>query len=368
MRRRPERHVHDLPEPAVRRVIRRKLLRWYDRNKRELPWRRRAGDGYAQWVAEVMLQQTQVETVIPYYERFMARFPDVKSLAAATEDDLLRYWQGLGYYRRAANLHEAAKRIAADGGVLPDSVESLLALPGIGRYTAGAIASMGFDRRAAAVDGNVARVLARLFHITDEIGRSATMRRMWALAECLLPAKRCGDFNQALMDLGATVCVPGEPRCDRCPLRSQCRAFSGGVAAKLPKSARRPAVREVHHVVAVIRCRDAYLMTKRPPGGLWGGLWEFPNRIRDASGMKSRSVSGLLSDLGLKHVARLQLKMTIPHRLTHRLMYFDVFAVEVTSRGKLRSTGVVYQWVPRTAIGQKPMSVASHKALEAVGV
>jgi A/G-specific adenine glycosylase len=354
--------VADLPEPAVRQAIRQKILRWYDRHKRELPWRGRAGDGYAQWVAEIMLQQTQVETVIPYYERFMARFPDVKSLAAATGDDLLRYWQGLGYYRRAANLHEAAKRIAADGGVVPDSVESLLELPGIGRYTAGAIASMAFDRRAAAVDGNVARVLARLFHITDEIGRPATMRRMWALAECLLPVKRCGDFNQALMDLGATVCVPGEPRCERCPLRSHCRACAAADAADLPSSARRPAVPEAHYVVAVIRRRERYLMMKRPPRGLWAGLWEFPNRPHPPTRPSVHAIRRLLKELACdRGIAQFAGRHS--HRLTHRLVNFDVYLVECSSRTRAIAGGTNVRWTRLEHPNAVPISTAARRIL-----
>ena len=362
-RNRPEPH---LPESAVRQAIRRKLLRWYERHKRDLPWRRRAGDGYAQWVAEVMLQQTQVDTVIPYYERFMSRFPEVQSLAAASDDDLLRHWQGLGYYRRAANLHKAARQVAANGGAVPDAVESLLELPGVGRYTAGAVASIAFDRRAAAVDANVARVLARLFQITDEIARPATMRRLWEAAECLLPAKGCGDFNQALMDLGAAVCVPGGPRCERCPLRVHCRARAAGDAAALPRIARRAPVPEVHHVVAVIQHRDALVMVKRPNEGLWSGLWEFPNRPRKQIDSAPHAVGQLLSNLGLKTRPSVRYRATISHRLTHRLMHFDVFSVEVGSRLALRSACVKYRWVVCKAIRRTPMSVASRRILDAV--
>ena len=347
----------------MRQAVRRKLLRWYDRHKRDLPWRQRAGDGYAQWVAEVMLQQTQVDTVIPYYERFMDRFPNVKSLAAAPDDDLLRLWQGLGYYRRAANLHEAARRIAADGGLVPDSVESLLRLPGIGRYTAGAIASIAFDRRAAAVDGNVARVLARLFHITEEIGQPATMQRVWALAECLLPAKRCGDFNQAVMDLGAAVCVPGEPCCDRCPVRSKCRGYAAGDAAALPRTARRPRVREVRHVVAVIRCKDTYLMVKRPAGGLWAGLWEFPNRPLEHTRSSHVAARRMLAELRLETAGELRFRSSISHRLTHRLMQYDVFSIEVARRHHRGHADAAYRWVRRGRLARPPMSVASRRIL-----
>ncbi len=358
-------HHADLPAPAVRQAIRRKLLAWYDRNKRDLPWRRRTGDPYASWVSEIMLQQTQVETVIPYFERFMKRFPTVKALANATDDDLLAHWQGLGYYRRAMHLHKAAKQVAGNGGSFPDTVDGLLELPGVGRYTAGAVASIAFDRRAAAVDGNVMRVFARLFEIEDDISQPRTQQRFWSLAEGLLPRKRCGDFNQAIMDLGATVCTPTNPRCLLCPLSTHCRAFANGDPSRLPVKKRTNAVPEIHHVVAMIRCGDAFLMTKRPAGGLWSGLWEFPNAAVSNDESETAALGRVLEAYGVEPDTETEHVGRVTHRLTHRLMQFDVY------KSRIDPTATVVMvpdsgWYTRQSIQDVGISTASRKMLEVV--
>ena len=355
----------DLPAPPVRQAIRRKLLNWYDRNKRDLPWRRRTGDGYAAWVSEIMLQQTQVDTVIPYFERFMKRFPTVKALANATDDELLAHWQGLGYYRRAMNLHKAAKLVAGNGGSFPDTVDALLELPGIGRYTAGAVASIAFDRRAAAVDGNVMRVFARLFEIADDIGQPRTQRRFWALAEGLLPRKRCGDFNQAIMDLGATVCTPTGPRCLLCPLRDHCGAFASGDPARLPVKKRAKAVSEVRHVVAMIRRGDAFLMRKRPAGGLWSGLWEFPNAELSDGESDAAVLSRVLEQCGVEPDAESRHVGCVTHRLTHRLMHFDLYETN-TDSSHLSDPAFNHTWYHERASKKVGISKASRKMLAIV--
>jgi A/G-specific adenine glycosylase len=254
------------------------LLRWYDAQARDLPWRATPAP-YAVWVSEIMLQQTQVATVLPYYERWMAQFPTVEALAAAPLDAVLKAWQGLGYYARARNLHKAAQQVvAAHGGQLPDSVEALLKLPGIGRYTAGAIASIAFGRRAAALDGNLKRVFARLTALEEPINRPAGERALWAIAETLLPEQRVGDWNQALMDLGATVCISGTPRCLLCPLRGLCEAQRQGKQDEIPhKIARKP--RPHYTVTAGViwdGAREHLLIAQRPEDKMLGGLWEFP--------------------------------------------------------------------------------------------
>ncbi len=352
-----------LPTPRERQAIRRRLLGWYDRNARDLPWRRRADDPYAQWVAEIMLQQTQVDTVIPYYDRFLARFPDVNKLARATNDQLMRQWEGLGYYRRAANLHRAAKLIAAAGGQVPASAESLLALPGVGRYTAGAIASIAYDERAAAVDGNVARVLSRLFNITAEVSSPDTQRRLWAVAESLLPAKRCGDFNQAWMDLGATVCTPVGPRCERCPLASVCLAHQHGDPASLPRKTPARDVLEIHHVVAVIGHKDTYLLNRRPPGGLWGNLWEFPNRPIARPRDRLAGLRSMLSELGMPTRDTVRDAGTLDHRLTHRLMHFHTHVIDAAQPRRATAKPAGVRWVKSAQIEEFPMSTACRKIL-----
>ena len=208
-------------------AIRRALLSWYDRNRRSLPWRRDQPDPYHIWVAEIMLQQTQVVSVLPYWKRFIKRFPSLRRLASAAVQDVLELWSGLGYYRRAHFLHAAARRVVAEhAGRIPRDVETLMSLPGIGRYTAGAISSIAFGRRAPLVDGNVQRVLQRLFHPhASQASPRGAVSGVWRLAERLVPPGRPGDFNQALMELGALICLPASPRCDACPLARRCGAL-----------------------------------------------------------------------------------------------------------------------------------------------
>ena len=354
-----------LPAPPLRQAIRRKLLRWFTHNARDLPWRRRS-DAYAQWVAEIMLQQTQVATVVPYYERFMRRFVDLAALARASDDQLLRHWQGLGYYRRAENLRRAARQIAANGGVVPDNVEALETLPGIGRYTAGAIASIAFGRRAAAVDGNVTRVLSRLFHITDDVTSPAVSRRIWSLAECLLPTRRCGDFNQALMELGALVCVSGAPRCHLCPLRTICSARRHGDPASLPRKPRSRVAPEVRRVVAMIRRDDAFLMVKRPPGGLWSRLWEFPNEAYAKVHHRSAQLKTVLSRFGIVSAPRAKPFGVVTHRLTHRQFRFDLFLIDHACVPAGAGDRLNTRWFRATRPNQIPMSTACRKMLRAV--
>lgn len=253
-----------------------KLLDWYSLNARQLPWRGHP-DAYAVWVSEIMLQQTRVETVIPYFERWMARFPTIASLAAASEQEVLALWEGLGYYSRARNLHKAARLVVAEhGGQLPRAQASLRRLPGIGRYTAAAIASIAFGVDAATLDGNLKRVFARLFDVEEAADSPVGEKRLWALAEEHLPRGRAGDYNQALMDLGATLCLPRAPRCLLCPVGELCRARALGLQEFRPVQA--PKKEIPHHTVtaAVIRRDGRVLLAKRPAGGLLGGLWEFP--------------------------------------------------------------------------------------------
>ncbi|MBW3554704.1 MAG: A/G-specific adenine glycosylase [Gemmatimonadetes bacterium] len=255
------------------------LLAHFDRTRRDMPWRR-TSDPYAIWVSEIMLQQTRVDAVIPYYERWMARFPSIEALAGADLDDVLVQWQGLGYYSRARNLHRAAMVVRERlGGRVPREAEELRRLPGVGEYTAGAVASIAFGRRVAAVDGNVRRVLSRLYDL--ERPRAADLRR---LADDLVPAARPGDFNQALMELGATICTPRSPRCDTCPVYRWCRARQLGVQENRPRPKQKKRVPEEHVETAVIVREDgALLLVRRPEEGLLGGMWEPPGEHRPAA-------------------------------------------------------------------------------------
>jgi A/G-specific adenine glycosylase len=280
----PELDTH--PEPAGSGEIASRLLAWYRAGHRDLPWRR-TRDPYAIWVSEIMLQQTQVATVLPYYSRFLERFPTVEALATAPEDEVLRLWSGLGYYSRARHLQRGAQEVLArHAGRIPAAVEELLHLPGIGRYTAGAIASIAFDRAAPILDGNVIRVLCRLYGLRGDPKRAPLHGHLWELAQALIPPSYAGDFNQALMELGATLCTPASPRCHGCPLVERCEASRLGLQQSLPELARAPAPTPLRMVAAVVWRGPEVLLVKRPaasPGeknerhDWWAGLWQFPS-------------------------------------------------------------------------------------------
>ena len=259
--------------------MQKQLLRWFDRHARKLPWRSQAArrDPYRVWVSEIMLQQTQVATVIPYYRRWLRRFPNLRALAGAKPAAVLKAWEGLGYYSRARNLHAAAREVVqCHGGRLPATRDDLLGLPGIGRYTVGAILSIAFGQPEPLVDGNVARVLARLFGLRQNVKSGAGQARLWKLAGALVPAKRPGAFNESLMELGATVCSPQNPRCDACPLNRFCVALRRGRTEQLPNTGKRPKSRAVRQRALLIWRDGRVLIRRRPAGGLLGGFWEFP--------------------------------------------------------------------------------------------
>jgi len=259
-------------ERVRRDTIRRRLIAWYRRSRRDLPWRR-SSDPYRVWLSETMLQQTRVETVVPYYERFLAEFPDVETLAAADEQDVLRLWAGLGYYARARNLHRAARTVVRDhGGALPRAAEALADLPGVGRYTVGALRSIAFKEPAAIVDGNVRRVLSRLCAVERLADTDA-----WRLAGELVPARDPDLFNQALMELGATICTPRKPACPACPVATVCEARSAGRPEDFPAPKPRSRPRALHALAGVLDRRGRTLLLRRPSHGLLGGLWELPN-------------------------------------------------------------------------------------------
>ena len=252
------------------------LLQWFARYQRSLPWRQEY-DPYRIWVVEIILQQTQVQHVIPYYERFMERFPDVQSLAAAPLDLVLRQWAGLGYYRRGRYLHQAAQQVMQEhDGKIPSDLPALMALPGVGRYTAGAVRSIGFNLDAPIVDGNVTRVLSRLFAIRESVKSTAAQRRFWELAEALIPSGNARAFNQALMELGSLVCTPTQPGCDDCPLCDACQGYATEDPCQFPQMPNRPQTVARRDVVALIAREGCLLLGQRRAEDRWGGLWEFP--------------------------------------------------------------------------------------------
>ena len=254
-----------------------RLLEWYDvEGRKDLPWQRNK-DPYAIWVSEIMLQQTQVKTVIPYFEQFVAGFPDVMTLANADRDDVLRHWSGLGYYARARNLHQAAIAVRDEhGGVFPADIDALMALPGIGRSTAGAILSLAYEQRQPILDGNVKRVLARHDAVAGWPGKAAVSKRLWELADERTPHARVGDYTQAIMDLGATLCTRSGPLCDRCPVRVDCKAHLAGAVADYPgrkPNKDKPLKQTTMLLASEGRC---VLLERRPEAGIWGGLWSLP--------------------------------------------------------------------------------------------
>jgi A/G-specific adenine glycosylase len=359
--------------------IRRRLRAWFARHKRDLPWRR-SRDPYAIWLSEMMLQQTQVVTVIPYYNRFIGRFPTVTALARADLEEVLRYWAGLGYYARARNMHRAARLIVAEhGGAFPSDAAALRRLPGIGAYTAGAVASMAFDERAAVVDGNVARVLARLFEVDLDIGDGRGKALLWEIAERLLPRKDCGDFNQALMELGATVCLPrGAARCEACPLETFCGARRSGSVERLPVKARQAAPRSESHVVAAIQRHGKWLAVRRPSRGLWGGLWELPTAVMNGSADSAAArdlIKGLISGDG--HIATKPF-CRIQHQLTHRTITLVGHVCHVAAprrvgrrakkrvRGHHRQPDRETRWLSLEEINKLGLSAAMRKVVGAL--
>ena len=262
-------------EAADKRRFRGAVLKWYDQHGRKLPWRESA-DPYRIWLSEVMLQQTTVAAVVPYFERFTTRFPTIQSLAEADADEVLRLWEGLGYYSRARNLHRASQAVVNEyAGRFPSDVEVLRTLPGIGRYTAGAISSFAFDQPAAIVEANTERLYARLLALRDDVRASASQKHLWQFAEELVPEKRAGDFNQALMDIGSKLCRPVDPDCKSCPLQKYCGAFNQGLQKEVP--VRKPAVvvTAITELAVVLMDRERFLLRRRTESERWAGMWDF---------------------------------------------------------------------------------------------
>ncbi|MDI3286308.1 A/G-specific adenine glycosylase [Polyangium sp. 15x6] len=327
------------------------LKGWFRKSARDLPWRR-TRDPYAIWLSEVMLQQTRVETVIPYYERFLQRFPDVRALASAELDEVLSLWSGLGYYRRARELHRCAQEVASiHGGVFPAEAEELRKLRGIGPYTAGAVSSIAFDRPAALVDGNVARVLARLEVIEDDVKSTAGLKRIWSVAEKLVPQEEPGAWNQALMELGATICTPQNPACLICPVRDACAARAQGRERELPIVGEKKASPRVAMVAVVVEHEGRFLFARRKDGGLFGGLWEPPMvEARSAEDAKSSlRGAGVAAEAKLTEVGRVE------HVLTHRELDVLVLRARADRPWPLETpTTAPYErlaWLERSAEG-----------------
>jgi A/G-specific adenine glycosylase len=349
--------------PSERTVLRKSLLRWYDENQRDLPWRNVA-DPYAVWISEVMLQQTQVQTVIPYYLKFLKAFPNIAALANADTDLVLRLWAGLGYYSRARNLQAAARIIVERfGGAFPRDYADILALPGIGRYTAAAVASIAFGQGYAVVDGNVSRVLARLVGISGDPKSSAVQSRFWEAAQWLLPAARPGDFNQAVMELGATLCSPRQPQCSRCPWTRQCWARRQGRQELLPEKPRRAQAHKSHQAAVVVHHRGKYLIVRRSSQRLLKDFWEFPSvELGHGETARKRAARVASEACGLR-IGSVEPLMKVKHSITTRRIELQVFQTEVEGGAKPEPNAPDRRWVRLKDLGQYAFASASQRIL-----
>jgi len=346
------------------------LLAWFRANRREMPWRRRPAP-YPVWISEIMLQQTQVATVRPYFDRFLRRFPTVRALARAEEDEVLKAWEGLGYYARARHLRQAAREVVVNhGGRLPRDAAGLAALPGIGPYTAAAIASICFGERVPVVDGNVARVCARLWLLEDDFRQAAPRA---SLADALQPAldatESAGDLNQAMMELGALVCRPRRPECGACPLVAACRARRRGCQADYPRRTPAPRVPERQAVAVVVRRGAAWLMVRRPGDGLLGGLWELPGggrRVDEPPAQAARR--GVREQTGLEIEAEEAVEATLRHAFSHFTLVLQVIQAR-RNGGRLKAGGgAPARWVAPADIRRLPVATAHRKILARLGL
>jgi A/G-specific adenine glycosylase len=346
------------PPPAVAAL----LLAWYDGSGRDLPWRRTC-DPYRIWLSEIMLQQTGVETVIPYYERFLARFPTVAALADAKVEAVVEVWAGLGYYSRARNLHAAAIMVVAEyGGRFPEALEGLTALPGVGRSTAGAILAIAFDRRGVILDGNVRRVLVRLFALAGDPRSPAAEKQLWGWAETLTPVERPGDYAQAIMDLGATLCTPKRPDCPRCPLAALCLAYRQGRQEALPESRAKKPVPTVLQVALLLERRGRLLVRRRPLSGMLGGLWEFPAaEVRPGEAPEAAALR-LLAELGFAETLAELGK--VAHAYSHFRLDLRLFRAAAAEAGRVGEEEE--RWVDADALQELPLHGAHKKALKFV--
>jgi A/G-specific adenine glycosylase len=337
------------------------LLDWFDQHRRDLPWRRDR-DPYRIWVSEVMLQQTQVVTVIPFFERFLERFPTFVALAQADLQEVLRLWEGMGYYRRARDLHRGARQmLARHGPTLPSDPAAWQDVPGVGRYIRGAILSQAFELPLPIVEANSLRLLCRLAGYRECPRSGPGQRWLWQTAEALLPSTRRGDFNQALMELGALVCLPTQPRCRECPLRRHCEAARTDQQETIPLRARPPEWREVREVAVVVRQGPHVLLTQRPAHGRWAEMWEFPHREVHVSGALDEAARQALAELtGLDAALGAELT-TIRHVVTRHRIEMTCFEAHYRSGEFVSSFYPKAEWVHIAALGKHPISVPQRK-------
>jgi len=342
----------------------RRLLRWFDSHgRKDLPWQR-GSDAYRVWLSEIMLQQTQVATVIPYFERFIDRFPTVADLASAGADEVLHHWTGLGYYARARNLHHTARQVVQEhAGQFPQQPSELEQLPGIGRSTAAAIAAIAYGRRAAILDGNAKRVLARYHAVPGHPGQSGTLKTLWARAEDHTPARRVADYTQAIMDLGATLCTRTRPACSRCPVAERCEALARNAVERYPE--RRPARDKPERrarMYLFVDAAGACLLERRPPDGLWGGLWTPPERSADSELETLCREFGIALDSVIRHHAAPAFR----HTFTHFHLDIEPVYVFLSSRPQAVADGAGLIWYEPEAPEAVGLSAPAAKLLNSI--
>ncbi len=366
--------ISNLQSPISQKSLAESLLAWWDANRQNYPWRR-TKDPYAIWVSEIMLQQTQVTTVIPYFERWLQKFPDVQTLAAAPLANVLKMWQGLGYYSRARNIHAAAQMVVDEfDGRLPQTAADLLQLKGIGRYTAGAVASIAFNEPVPVLDGNIIRLFSRLTDLAADVTLTATKKRLWQLAAVLVPAVRPGDYNQALMELGQQICLPVKPRCRLCPLAAFCLAHQRGTQLERPVRPPRKNIPHYDVVAGIIWQKDfkaadgehRFLIAQRPLDGLLGGLWEFPGgKQEDGETLAQALQREIQEELALEIQVGAQLT-AVKHAYTHfRITLHAFFATRIA--GQPQHVGVAdHAWVTLQDLDDYAFAVTDLKIIRAL--
>lgn len=341
--------------------LRKELISWYLANQRDLPWRKTTNP-YHIWVSEVMLQQTQVNTVLPYYSRFLQCFPSLDHLARAGLQDVLKIWEGLGYYARARNLHRAAAMVLNHHhGIVPDSWEDFRKLPGVGDYIAAAVLSIAFEKPYPVVDGNVKRVLGRLLLLEEPVNKPTSLKIFRKAVDRLLPARNPGTFNQAMMELGALICKPQQPLCSQCPIQKMCLAQATGRVGEYPKKLKRSPTPRFKIAVGVVFKKGRVLITRRKPEGLLGGLWEFPGgKIKDDERAEETCIREINEETNLKVAVDSHLS-TIKHAYTHFKIVMDVFCCRYIS-GRVKLNGPVdHRWIKLDELDAYPFPKANHK-------
>ena len=345
------------------RMFRSRLLKWFDANARELPWRKNKTP-YRIWVSEIMLQQTQVATVIEYYRRFLKRFPTVKKLAAAQQSEVLKLWEGLGYYRRARQLHNAAIKIVEEfGGKFPTNFEDVLGLPGVGRYTAGAILSISKDQQLPILEGNTIRLFARLLEMETDPKTSVNQKILWRFAEAIVPKNRAGDFNQALMELGNRVCKPKSPLCSDCPISNLCPTFVRGLQTEIPAASKKMVYEDITEAIVLVQRNGKYLVRQCGEGERWTGLWDFPRYSITGKNAKQTLQDQLKVATGLEASIK-SLNKTIKHAVTKYRITLQCFsASEVRGRVSKDCGG---RWLTVNQLSSLPMSITGRKICDSL--